>query len=441
MYKKVSLTSLGCSKNLVDSEQMLASLTGSGFEIVENEEDADVIIVNTCTFIDAAKSESIECILELARCKQENCKALIVCGCLAQRYKEQILSEMPEVDAVIGTNDYGSIAEIIRSLESDGGGIIRCGEAYAESEISERSRLTPSYTAYLKIAEGCDNHCTYCIIPSIRGKYRSRKTEDIVDEAKRLAADGVSEIVVIAQDTTYYGTDLYGEGRLPQLLTELCKIDGPEWIRVHYCYPELVTDELIDVFANESKLCNYFDIPIQHCSDKILKLMGRKTNSAQIRALIGKIRSRIPDAVIRTSLIVGFPGETEAEFEELCDFVREVGFDRLGVFTYSREEGTPAYNLSNQIDEDEKERRRDLLMLIQSEVSETKNKAKIGACVRVLTEGRDEIIKSFYGRTYADSEEVDGKVFFKSDRKIKPGEFVNVEVEQCMEYDLFGREA
>lgn len=441
MYKKVSLTSLGCSKNLVDSEQMLASLTDAGFEIVENEEDADVIIVNTCTFIDAAKSESIECILELARCKQENCKALIVCGCLAQRYKEQILSEMPEVDAVIGTNDYGSIAEIIRSLESEGGGIVRCGEAYAESENSERSRLTPSYTAYLKIAEGCDNHCTYCIIPSIRGKYRSRKTEDIVDEAKQLAADGVSEIVVIAQDTTYYGTDLYGEGRLPQLLTELCKIDGPKWIRVHYCYPELVTDELIDVFANEPKLCNYFDIPIQHCSDRILKLMGRKTNSAQIRTLIDKIRSRIPDAVIRTSLIVGFPGETEAEFDELCDFVREVGFDRLGVFTYSREEGTPAYNLGNQLDEDEKERRRDLLMLIQSEVSEAKNEAKIGMCVRVLTEGRDEIIKSFYGRTYADSEDVDGKVFFKSDRKIKPGEFVNVEVEQCMEYDLFGREA
>lgn len=441
MYKKVSLTSLGCSKNLVDSEQMLASLTDAGFEIVENEEDADVIIVNTCTFIDAAKSESIECILELARCKQENCKALIVCGCLAQRYKEQILSEMPEVDAVIGTNDYGSIAEIIRSLESEGCGIVRCGEAYAESSNSERNRLTPSYTAYLKIAEGCDNHCTYCIIPSIRGKYRSRKTEDIVDEAKRLAADGVSEIVVIAQDTTYYGTDLYGEGRLPQLLTELCKIDGPEWIRVHYCYPELVTDELIDVFANEAKLCNYFDIPIQHCSDRILKLMGRKTNSAQIRTLIDKIRSRIPDAVIRTSLIVGFPGETEAEFDELCDFVREVGFDRLGVFTYSREEGTPAYNLGNQLDEDEKERRRDLLMLIQSEVSEAKNEAKIGMCVRVLTEGRDEIIKSFYGRTYADSEDVDGKVFFKSDRKIKPGEFVNVEVEQCMEYDLFGREA
>ncbi|MDO5310435.1 MAG: 30S ribosomal protein S12 methylthiotransferase RimO [Clostridia bacterium] len=441
MYKKVSLTSLGCSKNLVDSEQMLASLTGAGFEIVENEEDADVIIVNTCTFIDAAKSESIECILELARCKQENCKALIVCGCLAQRYKEQILSEMPEVDAVIGTNDYGSIAEIIRSLESEGSGIVRCGEAYAESENFERNRLTPSYTAYLKIAEGCDNHCTYCIIPSIRGKYRSRKTEDIVDEAKRLAADGVSEIVVIAQDTTYYGTDLYGEGRLPQLLTELCKIDGPEWVRVHYCYPELVTDELIDVFANEPKLCNYFDIPIQHCSDRILKLMGRKTNSAQIRALIDKIRSRIPDAVIRTSLIVGFPGETEEEFEELCDFVREVGFDRLGVFTYSREEGTPAYSLDNQLDEDEKERRRDLVMLIQSEVSEEKNEAKIGTCVRVLTEGRDEIIKSWYGRTYADSEEVDGKVFFKSDRKIKPGEFANVEVEQCMEYDLFGKEA
>ncbi len=435
---KVSMASLGCSKNLIDSEQMLGLLEQSGYEIVENEEDADILIVNTCTFIESAKMESIECILELAQYKKTgHCKYLIVTGCLAQRYKEQILSELPEVDAVIGTNEYDKIADVIRSLDEEQEKRLFCAETPLLCETS-RLRSTPGYTAYLKIAEGCDNHCTYCVIPSIRGRYRSRRMEDIISEAKELAADGVKELVVIAQDTTRYGKDLYGEYRLAELLRELCHIDNIEWVRVHYCYPEIVTDKLIDVFAEESKLCNYFDIPIQHCSDGILKRMGRRTNKKQITELIAQIRHRLPDAVIRTSLIVGFPGETEEEFEELRQFVEETKFDRLGVFAYSREEDTPAYDMDNQIDEEEKERRRELLMMVQSEISQQLNEDKIGKTVRVLVEGKDEIIKSYYGRTYADSIEIDGKVFFKSDKPLKEGDFASVKIEQVLEYDLFG---
>lgn len=441
MLKKISLTSLGCSKNLVDAEEMLGILANNNFEITNDEEEADVIIVNTCTFIESAKAESIECILELAQYKESgNCKKLIVTGCMAQRYKEQILTEIPEVDAVVGVNEYDKIAEIINRLEGNESDIICCTDMISNQKALPRIRSTASYTAYLKIAEGCDNHCTYCVIPSIRGKYRSREIEDILKEAEDMAGDGVKEIVVIAQDTTRYGIDIYGEYKIGELLRKLCDIDGVEWVRVHYCYPELMTDELINVFKTEPKLCNYFDIPIQHSSDKVLKRMNRRTNRQEIVELINKIRKEIPDAVIRTSLIVGFPGETEEDFENLCDFVREMKIDRLGVFTYSREEDTPAYNLDNQIDEEEKEKRRDTIMLIQSEVSEEQNKKKIGQTVKVLVEGRDEIIKSWYGRTYADSEEIDGKVFFKSDRKIAEGEFADVLVEQTMEYDLFGIE-
>ncbi len=441
MLKKFSLTSLGCSKNLVDAEEMLGILKNKGYEQTVNEEEADVIIVNTCTFIEDAKLESIECIIELAENKNSgSCKALIVTGCMAQRYKEQILEEIPEVDAVIGVNEYEKIAEIIEELDEGGSDIIRCTEMISEIEKPFRIRTTPNYTAYLKIAEGCDNNCTYCVIPSIRGRYRSRKIENILTEAKTMAEDGVKEIVVIAQDTTRYGYDIYGEYKLPELLKELCHIDNIEWVRVHYCYPELITDELIDVFKTEEKLCNYFDIPIQHASNSILKRMNRRTTKENILNVINKIRESIPDAVIRTSLIVGFPGETEEDFLELCDFVKEVKFERLGVFTYSREEDTPAYKLKEQIEEDEKVKRRDTVMLIQSEISEEQNSSKIGSTVKVLVEGKDEIIKSWYGRTYADSEEIDGKVFFKSKRELKEGDFANVEVEQSMEYDLFGTE-
>ena len=418
---------------------MLGLLEQAGYEIVENEEDAEIIVVNTCTFIESAKMESIECILELAQYKEAGtCKYLVVTGCLAQRYKEQVLREIPEVDAVIGTNEYQEIVSVLKQLEREDAETLFCSEKPVLCENLPRIRTTPSYTAYLKIAEGCDNHCTYCVIPSIRGKYRSRTMEDVLKEAESLVKDGVKELVVIAQDTTRYGMDLYGKYCLPELLKALCSISGIEWVRVHYCYPELVTDELIQVFAQEEKLCNYFDIPIQHCNDRILKRMGRRTNKAEITELIHKIRLAMPDAVIRTSLIVGFPGETEEEFLELRDFIEEMKFERLGVFAYSREEDTPAYRLDDQLEEEEKLRRQENLMLIQADISQKRNDAQIGKTVRVLVEGRDEIIKSYFGRTYGDSIEIDGKVFFKAADKLEEGSFVNVVVEQALEYDLFG---
>lgn len=442
--KRISITSLGCSKNLIDSEQMRGLLKEAGYELWENEEDADVIIVNTCAFIEAAQTESIECILELAAYKKHGkAKALIVTGCLAQRYKEQVIREIPEVDAVVGVNEYDKIVDVIKSLDEGGEHPenikrISCSDLPMECGELPRERTTPEYTAFLKIAEGCDNRCTYCVIPYIRGRYRSRKMEDIVAEAEKTAAEGVKELIVIAQDTTRYGKDIYGEYKLPELLQKLCRIDGIEWIRVHYCYPELVTDELIEVIAKEDKICNYLDIPIQHCSDGVLKRMGRRTNKAQIIELIKKLRERIPDIVIRTTLLVGFPGETDEDFEELREFVEETKFDRLGVFAYSREEDTPAYDMPDQVDEEVKEERRDLIMLIQSGISEELNEAKRGSVQRVLVEDKDEIIKSYYGRTYADSTEVDGKVFFKSDKRVKPGDFVNVRIDSNLEYDLFG---
>ncbi len=438
--EKISLASLGCSKNMIDSEQMLGLIEQAGYEIVENEEDADILIVNTCTFIESAKVESIECILELAQYKKMGkCKFLIVTGCMAQRYTDQVIREIPEVDAVIGTNEFDKIIDVIEGLKSKNSKKISCSETPLMCEDAPRLRLTPPYTAYLKIAEGCDNHCTYCVIPSIRGKYRSRKKEDIIAEATELVKSGVKELIVIAQDTTRYGMDLYDSYILPELLTDLCAIDGIEWVRVHYCYPELITDELLEVFAKEDKLCNYFDIPIQHCNDRILKRMGRKTNKAQLTELLQKIRKTVPDAVIRTSLIVGFPGETEEEFLELKEFVEEAKFQRLGVFTYSREEDTPAYNLDGQIDETEKERRQEIIMLAQADVSQEWNDARIGSTVRVMVEDRDEIIKSYYGRTYADSIDIDGKVFFKCNKKLKGGDFVDVIIEQALEYDVFGK--
>ncbi len=438
--KKVSLVSLGCSKNLVDAEQMTGLLEEAGYEVVLDEEDGDIMIVNTCAFIESAKQESIECIFELASYKKENPdRILIVTGCMAQRYKDEVLSEIPEVDAVVGTNDFHNIVEVIREAEENRG-ICRCDGEEILCEGVPRSLSTPKYTAYLKIAEGCDNRCTYCAIPYIRGKYRSRKIEDIVAEAKGLVSGGVKEIIVIAQDTTRYGIDLYKEYKLPALLKELCKIEGLLWIRLHYCYPELVTDELIEVIANEEKIVKYMDIPIQHANDRILKLMGRRTNKAQIEGMIKKLREKIPDVTIRTSLIAGFPSETEEEFNELYDFVEKTRFDRLGVFAYSQEEGTPAARLSGQIENDKKMDRQDEIMLLQEGISEELSEEKIGTVQTVLVEGFDGIIKSHFGRTYADSVEIDGKVFFKAERRIPEGEMVKVKIEQAMAFDLFGTE-
>jgi len=436
--KRVSLVSLGCSKNLVDAEEMMGILEEAGFELVADEEDAEIMIVNTCAFIDDAKQESIDCIMELIEYKKKDPnRILIVTGCMRHLYKEELIKEIPEVEIVIGTNEYDKIAGIIKMHTAEKAEIY-CSDEYMSCEKLPRVVTTPDYMAYLKIAEGCDNHCTYCVIPSIRGKYRSRTIEDIVTEARSLAEKGVKELIVIAQDTTRYGMDIYGEYRLPQLLDELCLIEGIRWIRLHYCYPELVTDELIDTIASQDKVCNYLDIPIQHCNDRILKLMGRRTNKAEILSTIKKLRKRIPDVIIRTSLIAGFPTETEEEFDELREFVTEIEFDRLGVFAYSQEEGTAAARLDGQIDEDEKKNRQEVIMIDQAAVSEELNSKKVGKTFEVLVEGYDNLIKQYYGRTYGDSEEIDGKVFFTSATKLQSGDFVDVEICEYMEYDLYG---
>ncbi len=438
--KKVSLVSLGCSKNLVDAEEMLGILNEYGYGIAESEEDADIMIVNTCAFIDSAKQESIDCILQHASYKDNGKNPiLVVTGCMAQRFSEELQTELPEVDIVIGTNDYHKIGEILKNYKAPSREMY-CGTKYEDYDAKHRVVTTQPYMAYLKIAEGCDNRCTYCVIPSIRGNYRSRTIEDIVDEARNLAASGVRELVVIAQDTTRYGIDLYGEAKLPQLLDELCKIDELHWIRLHYLYPEQVADQLIETIKNNEKICNYFDIPIQHCNDKILRLMGRRTNKEQIVGLIRKIKVKIPDAVIRTSLICGFPTETDEQFEELRDFVCEMEFDRLGAFAYSCEEGTPAARMDGQIDEEVKKNRQELIMVDQAAVSEELNQKRLGRIFETLVEGYDAIIKQYYGRTYGDSDEIDGKVFFTSPNKISPGEFVNVKINDYSEYDLYGEE-
>ncbi len=436
--KKVSLVSLGCSKNLVDAEEMLGILEAEGYEIVADEEDAEIMIVNTCAFIDSAKQESIDCILEHAKYKEnDKNRILVVTGCMSQRYKEELKAELPEVDIVVGTNEYNKIAEILKDYDKSKMAVY-CSEEYIEDTNLKRVVTTPSYMAYLKIAEGCDNHCTYCVIPSIRGRYRSRSMEDIIAEARSLVDGGVKELVVIAQDTTRYGKDLYGEYSLPKLLDRLCEIEGLHWLRLHYLYPELLTDELIATIKNQDKICNYFDMPIQHCNDQILKLMGRRTSKAQLTELVSKLRREIPDCVIRTSLIVGFPTETEEQFEELRDFVTEAEFDRLGAFAYSQEEGTPAARMEGQLDEEEKLSRQEIIMVDQAVVSEELNQRRVGKSIETLVEGYDAIIKQYYGRTYGDSEDIDGKVFFTSKTKLDPGEFVNVNITDYSEYDLYG---
>ncbi len=430
---KVLIVSLGCSKNLVDSEIMTGELIKNGFEITGDAESADVIVVNTCAFIDEAKSEAIDTILEMNTYRDRgHLKKLIVTGCMAERYKDEILRELPEVDAIVGVSRFDEIASVIK----DEGDTFLGNENAAYPEQAKREISTPFYTAYLKIAEGCDNNCTYCAIPKIRGKFRSRKIEDIVSEAKKLAEDGVLELNVIAQDTAYYGTDLYGEPRLAQLLEKLCKIDGIEWIRVLYMYPERIDEKLLKVFVENKKLARYFDIPIQHINDEILKKMGRRTCRKEILEKIELIRKVLPDAVLRTSLIAGFPGETERQHEELCEFIKEVKFDRLGVFAYSREEGTPAYRLPNQIDEETKILRRDRLMEIQNGISKELCKRFIGKILPVLAE--EMIDGVMCGRSIYDAPEVDGNVYFEGGEENMLGEIRNVLIKDADDYDLTG---
>jgi len=438
MREKVSVVTLGCEKNLVDSEIMSGLIHERGYELVDRPEDATVVIVNTCGFIDAAKEESGNTILELAELKETGrLKALIVSGCLTQRYKEELMKEMPEIDGIVGTGDFHHIADIVE--EALGGKKpVRVGHpAFDYDQALPRRVMTPRYTAYVKIAEGCDNACTFCSIPLMRGKFRSRSIESVVREVETLAAQGVKEICLIAQDSTNYGTDLYGTFKLPELLNRVSEVEGIAWVRLHYAYPGFFTDELIETFASNPKICNYFDIPLQHSEDLILKRMRRPGRQRDARELIARIRDRMPDAAIRTSLIVGFPGETEEHFERLCDFVREMQFDRLGVFTYSKEEDTPAARLPDQVPDEVKEYRAATLMEVQREVSKLTAAKRIGQEIDVLVERYDGRSDVYIGRSPYDAPEIDGEVFITGCRP-EIGSIQRVRVTHAFEFDLAG---
>lgn len=438
MGYKVSMVSLGCPKNQVDAEQMLYTLKEAGFQIGVPEAEADAIIVNTCGFIEDAKSEAIENILEAAKYKTDgNCKAVIVTGCLAERYKNDITEEIPEADVCVGIGSNGDIAKIVRRA-IEGKGENRFGDKCALDLNAPRILGGYPFTAYIKVADGCDNRCTYCAIPEIRGKMRSRKIEDIVKEAKALSNKGVRELIVVAQDTTAYGTDIYGEPRLAELLRELSKIEKLHWIRTLYTYPEKITDELIETIKNEKKLVKYLDIPLQHINNNILRRMNRRGRRADIEAVIGKLRREIPEITIRTTFITGFPGETDEAFSELAEFIKETRFDKLGCFAYSAEENTPAAEFEDQIEEQVKVDRADIIMADQMTVSAEKQQEKIGKTYEVLIEGWDDYIKCYFGRTEADAPEIDGKIFFMAEKPLEIGEFVNVTVTDSIEYDLLG---
>lgn len=437
---KVSMVSLGCPKNQVDAEMMLHLLKEAGFELSSEEAKADAIIINTCGFIEEAKKEAIENILEAARYKTEgNCKAIIVTGCLAERYKDDVTEEIPEVDVCVGIGKNKDIAEIVKNaLNRKFGNAF--GQKYELNLNTPRILGGVPYSTYLKISDGCDNCCTYCAIPKIRGRMRSRTIEECVNEARRLAESGVKELTVIAQDTTAYGTDIYGEPKLCELLKELCKIEGLHWIRTLYTYPERISDELLDLIKKEEKLVKYLDIPIQHSNSEILRKMNRKGDNKSLRELINRIRTKIPEITIRTTLITGFPGETEEQFCELHEFVSEMEFDRLGCFPYSAEEDTVAANMPDQIDEQTKVDRMEHIMETQMTVSANKNKKKCGETVEVLIEGYDDYIKCYFGRSEADAPEIDGKVFFIAKRPLKIGDFVKVKIFDTIEYDLMGEQ-
>lgn len=433
---KVGMISLGCPKNQVDGEVLLAKLAAAGYQIVNEIENSDVMIVNTCGFIEDAKREAIDTILEVAQYKEAGViSALVVTGCLAERYQDEILKEMPEVDAVIGI---GANADIVKVCDKALCGIQTSNypnKCYLPID-DERLLSTPSHWAYLKIAEGCDNRCSYCAIPGIRGKFRSRKIESVVDEAKSLVNRGVKEIILVAQDTTKYGQDLYGEYSLDKLLKELVKIDGLEWIRLFYCYPQRITDSLIEVIANEEKVCNYIDIPLQHSDTTVLKNMNRVGDGNDYRVLLDKMRKAIPDLALRTTFMVGFPGETDEQFENLCDFVKDMKFDKMGCFTFSPEEDTPAFDMDNQIDEDVKKRRQEVLMNAQYSITEASNKSRVGNVYKVIIDSFAD--GKYTGRSYMDSPEIDSGIIFTSNKKLNISDFVNVKITDFDGYDLIG---
>lgn len=429
----VGFVSLGCSKNLVDTEMMIGLFKNNNFKIVNNPKEAEIIVINTCGFIEPAKQEAINTILEMSEYKNKKCKYLIVMGCLVERYKKDLQKLLPEVDLFLSIKEYEKAWDEISKLIN----IPEEGK-YTNMEYLEREISTGNNMAYLKIAEGCSNRCTYCAIPAIRGPFESRKIEDVIEEAEQLAKKGVKELVVIAQDTTKYGIDLYGKPRLAELLEKLCKIEGFKWIRFLYAYPETITDELIDVVKNNEKICNYFDIPIQHISNPVLKKMNRKSNEESIKELIKKIRKEIPNVIIRTSLIVGFPGETQEDFEKLCEFVKTAKFDRMGAFTYSKEDGTPAERLPNQIHGNTKKARYNKIMKIQKEISDQKGKEKIGKTYEVLVENKSFDGKYLVGRTYMDVPDEDGVVYIESSDTSLIGKFIKVKITDYSDYDLIG---
>ncbi len=439
---KLLMDSLGCDKNLVDSERMLGILLNRGYELTNDEEEAEAAIVNTCCFIDAAKQESIEHILELARLKETGrLQVLAVTGCMAQRYKDEMLTEIPEIDAIVGTTGIDTIADAIDTAR--GGkksSFFRDASEDAKTDASERVLTTGGHFAYLKIAEGCDKRCTYCAIPDIRGHYRSYAMEDILSEARGLVERGVRELILVAEETTLYGTDLYGKKMLHVLLKKLCEIEELHWIRILYCYPEEIYPELIDVIASEEKICHYLDLPIQHASNRILKRMNRRTTKEDITALVHTLRERIPDIFLRTSLITGFPGETEEDHQELLDFIDELHFDRLGVFTYSKEEGTPAERMPDQIPDEVKDQRRDDLMSLQQEISYDNGQERIGSVMDAVVEGKLPEEGVYVCRTYGDAPDVDGYLFVRSDRDLMSGDFLKAKVTEASEYDLKGEE-
>ena len=436
---KILFISLGCDKNLVDTEVMLGLLASRGYEMTDDETEADIIVVNTCCFIHDAKEESIQNILEMAEYKKKGkVRALIVTGCLAERYRQEILDEIPEVDEVLGTTAYDRILDAVDAALAGEHSVMLADIDALPLPDTKRLVTTGGHFAYLKIAEGCDKHCTYCIIPKIRGNYRSVPMERLIREAEELAAQGVKELILVAQETTLYGKDLYGEKSLHRLVRELCRISGLRWIRILYCYPEEITDELIQVMKEEKKVCHYLDLPIQHASDAVLKRMGRRTSKQELVEIIGKLRREIPDICLRTTLITGFPGETEEQHEELIEFVDEMEFDRLGVFTYSPEEGTPAEKMPDQIDEEVKEERQDELMELQQEIAFENAERMVGREVLVMIEGKVADENAYVGRTYRDAPNVDGLIFINTDEELLSGDFARVKVTGALDYDLIG---
>jgi ribosomal protein S12 methylthiotransferase len=439
MAYKVGMVSLGCSKNQVDAEIMLALIQENGFELCADAEQCDVVIINTCGFIEDAKKESIETILEFCQMKAEGkIKVVVVTGCLAERYQKEVALEIPEADVVLGIGCNGEIVKAIKQALA-GERVVSFADKTLMPLSGNRVLANAPFFAYVKLADGCNNRCAFCAIPLIRGDFRSRPMEDVLDEVKRLAAQGVKEVNVVAQDTTRYGDDLYGRLVLPELLREICKIDGIRWVRILYCYPDRITDELLEVMAQEEKIVKYVDVPIQHANGEVLRAMNRKGNAESLKALLQKIRDKVPGVVLRTTMIVGFPGETEEQFEELCNFIHEVKFERLGCFTYSREEDTPAAEMADQIDPEVMQRRAEVLMTEQLSIAEEINKTFVGKTFTVMVEDMDEESGLYYGRSYMDAPDIDTKVYFSSEEDLCPGDFVEVVVENFIEYDLVGR--